>query len=116
MSFNKLNQLQKAIGSRVQYVDLRVTPQVGFRGVLVQSNYGDIVCLGDQNCPDAYTWGINLDSWRLISAGDPVRFINSDGLEVLRQTSADAVECRMASYSNVYCDAPGWNIVTQLSN
>jgi len=58
--------------------------------------------------------GVQLSTWRLYSLGKAVRVIDTDGLQMLRQASADGVEVRYGSYSNLGCRAPGYNINVNL--
>ena len=115
MSYAKYAELEKALGTKVQYVDLQVNPQVGFRGIMVNGPRGPIKCIPDQNCPATVIFGLQLDSWKLYSLGKAVRVIDSDGLQMLRQASADGVEVRYGFYGNLGCKAPGFNIHIQVA-
>jgi len=110
MSYGKYAELEKALGSKVQYIDLKVNPEVGFRGIMVNGPRGPIKCIPDQNCPATTVFGVQLNSWKLYSLGKAVRVIDSDGLQMLRQSSADGVEVRYGFYGNLGCNAPGHNI------
>jgi len=110
MSYAKYAELEKALGSKVQYVDLKVNPEVGFRGIMVNGPRGPIKCIPDQNCPSSSIFGLQLNTWKLYSLGKAVRVIDSDGLQMLRQSSADGVEVRYGFYGNLGCNAPGYNI------
>ena len=110
MSYAKYAELEKALGSKVQYIDLKVNPEVGFRGIMVNGPRGPIKCIPDQNCPATTIFGVQLNSWKLYSLGKAVRVIDSDGLQMLRQSSADGVEVRYGFYGNLGCNAPGRNI------
>ena len=114
MNYSKFAELQKALGSKVQYVDLKVNPEVGFRGILVNGPRGPIKVIPDQNCPSNRIFGVQLNTWKLGSIGKAVRVINTDGLTMLRVTDADQVQVRYGSYSNLACKAPGWNINVQV--
>lgn len=110
MSYAKYAELEKALGSKVQYVDLKVMPEVGFRGIIINGPRGPIKCIPDQNCPASSIFGLQLNTWKLYSLGKAVRVIDSDGLQMLRQSSADGVEVRYGFYGNLGCNAPGFNI------
>lgn len=114
MNYGKYANLEKALGTKVQYVDIKVSAEVGFRGIMVTSGRGTIRVLPDQNCQSNRVWGLNLDVWKHYSLGEPVRTIDTDGLQMLRQASADGVECRMGYYANMGCRAPGYNINVQV--
>lgn len=112
MSHKKFGDLKKALGSKVQYVDLKAgsEAQVSFRGVMIDGTKGPIKIVPDQNCPDSMIFGLKLSTWKLYSLGKAVRVIDTDGLQMLRQASADGVEVRYGFYGNVGCKAPGANI------
>ena len=109
LSYAKYAELEKALGSKVQYVDLKMNAEVGFRGVLINGPRGPIKVIPDQNCPDDVCFMLQLSTWKLYSLGKAVKVIDSDGLSMLRQAQADGVECRYGFYGNVGCRGPGYN-------
>jgi len=114
LSFEKYAELEKSLGARVQYIDLKVSPEVGFRGIVVNGPKGAIKVLADQNCPGGYAFMLQMDTWKLYSLGKAISLTDTDGLTMLRQASADGVEIRMAFYGNLGCRAPGFNAVIAL--
>lgn len=114
MSHNSFKNLKNALGSKVQYVDVGVTPRVSFRGVEVDGTRGPIKVIPDHNCPDDRVFGLQLEYWKMYSLGDPVQIISPDGLQMLRQASDDGAEVRHGSYSQIGCRAPGSSINIQL--
>lgn len=115
MSYEKYADLEKALGSKLQYVDLKVNPEIGFRGILVNGPRGPINVIPDQNCPANLAYMLQLDTWKLYSLGKAVRVLNADGLQMLRQASADGVEVRYGYYGNMATRGPGFNGVIQLA-
>lgn len=113
LNFSKYSALEKSLGSKVQYVDLKVG-EIGFRGIRVNGPKGEIKVVPDQNCPLNSLYLLQLDTWKHGSLGKPVRVIDTDGLQMLRQSSSDGVECRYGYYANLWCRAPGWNGVVSL--
>lgn len=113
MDYSKFAALEKSLGSKVQYIDLKVTAEIGFRGIVINGPRGPIKCIPDQNCPSDRCFGLQLDMWKLYSLGKAVRVIDTDGLQMLRQASADGVEVRYGFYGNMGCRAPGYNINIQ---
>lgn len=106
--------LKKALGSKVQFVDLQVNPRISFRGVMVDGNRGPIKVIPDNTFPSNRIFGLKLSMWKLYSIGKAVSIIEDDGLEWLRSSSADSVELRCGSYLNLGCRAPGSNINVQI--
>lgn len=115
MSYSKYAELEKALGSKVQYVDLRVTAEIGFRGIVINGPRGPIKVIPDQNCPNDRAYMLTMRTWKLYSLGKAVRVIDSDGLQMLRQASSDGVEVRYGFYGNLGCRAPGHNVVVKFS-
>lgn len=115
LSHTKNKDLKKALGTKVQYVNLQANPRVSFQGVMVDGNSGPIKIVPDQNCPDSRTYGLCLAYWKLYSLGKAVRVIDTDGLQMLRQASDDGVEVRYGSYHQLGTRAPGSNIVLKWS-
>lgn len=109
LSYAKYAELEKALGSKVQYVDLKMNAEVGFRGILINGPRGSIKVIPDQNCPDSVCYMVQLSTWKLYSLGKCVRVIDTDGLQMLRQAAADGVEVRYGFYGNVGCRGPGFN-------
>lgn len=113
MGYEKYNDLEKSLGAKVQYLDLKVG-EVGFRALRVNGPNGDIKVIPDQNCPYNRAFMLQLDTWTHHSLGKPVRVIDTDGLQMLRLATSDGVECRYGYYANMRCSAPGWNCAIQL--
>lgn len=113
MNFANYASFEKALGSKVQYADLEIG-EVGFRGIRINGPAGEINVIPDQNCPVTFMYMLQLNTWVHASLGKAVRVINTDGNTMLRQANADGVEVRYGYYSNVGCEAPGWNGVGKL--
>lgn len=109
LSYAKFSELEKSLGSKVQYVDLKMNAQIGFRGITINGPRGPISVIPDQNCPDSTGWMLQLNMWKLYSLGKAVRVIDTDGLQMLRQATSDGVETRYGFYGNVGTRAPGFN-------
>ena len=114
MGFSTYSSLEKSMGSKVQYIDLKANAEIAFRGIIINGPKGPISIVPDQNCPTNRCFGLQLDMWKLYSLGKAVRVIDTDGLQMLRQGSADGVEVRYGMYANMGCRAPGYNINIQL--
>ena len=109
INHGKYSDLEKALGSKVVYSDHKVG-NIGFRGIRVIGPNGDIDVIPDQNCPYNKGYMLQLDTWTLRSLGKAIKVINSDGLKMLRQATADGVEIRYGGYFQLGCEAPGWNL------
>jgi hypothetical protein len=103
--------LVKALGSKVQYVDVQASESIGFRGLTVQAPMGEMKIVSDPTIPMNRCYGLTLSTWELKSLGELIKPLNSDGLQMLRMSNRDGVEVRYGYYSNLACHAPGKNIV-----
>lgn len=109
MSYEKYAELEKSLGSKVQYIDLKTEVDVGFRGIVVNGPRGPIKVIADQDCPADKAYLLQLDTWKLLSRGQAPQILNMDGLDKLRDASADSIELRVGYYGQLSCSAPGYN-------
>lgn len=109
VNYIKYADLEKALGSKVQYIDLKVNADIGFRGMQINGPRGVIKVVPDQNCPSERGFMLQLDMWKLYSLKKAPRIIDTDGLKWLRQQSSDGVQVRVGYYAQLGCNAPGYN-------
>jgi hypothetical protein len=88
---------------------------IGFDGVVVETNYGNIRVFSDRYCPVKRGYVLEMDSWQVYGAGTSTipDFLDHDGNKILRQTSDDGVEARVGYYANQGTNAPINNVVIQ---
>lgn len=119
MSFASYAALEKSLGSKVQYVDVKhEEADIAFAGIRIHAPYGPITVIPDRNCPSQIAYLLQMDCWKLRSLGKAPHVLTYglEGLEGIRVGSADALEIRIGYYANLICNAPGWNCVVQLSS
>lgn len=112
MNFTSYAALEKSLGSKVQYVDVKhEEADIAFAGIRVHAPYGPITVIPDRNCPARTAFLLQMDTWKLRSLGKAPHILTYglEGLEGLRVGSADALEIRIGYYGNLVCNAPGWN-------
>ena len=114
MHTDTVGDLKKALGSKVQYVDLEANARISFRAIIVDGTKGPIKVVGDHNCQNSRIWGLKMSMFKLYSLGKAVRVLDTDGLQMLRLASDDGVEVRYGQYANVGCRAPGSSINVQI--
>ena len=114
MSYDKYSQLEKELGTKVRYADLTSKNFVGFRGIAVNGPRGVITVYADQNCPTDVAYMLQMDVWKLYSLGKAPKILDTDGLKMLRDSSADSVEIRVGYYAQIGCRGPGFNARIQL--
>lgn len=115
LNFEKYRELETALGSKVQYVDVKSEASVGFTGLRINGPRGPIKVVPDQNCPPDVAFMLTMNTWKLYSLGKAPKIQSNDGLKMLRASSSDQVEIRIASYAQVGCSAPGHNGRVSLS-
>ena len=118
MSFASYSALEKSLGAKVQYVDVKhEEADIAFAGIRIHAPYGPITVIPDRNCPAQTAYLLQMDTLKLRSLGKAPHILTYglEGLEGLRVGNADALEIRIGYYANLICNAPGWNCVVQLS-
>lgn len=110
MSYASYSALEKSLGAKVQYIDMKGPGEIAFRGIEINGANSRIKCFPDRSCPSKQAFLLTMKSWCLESLGDAPQILRyGDGLEMLRVYNADAGEVRIAYYANLSCNAPGWN-------
>jgi hypothetical protein len=108
--------LEKSLGAKVQYVDMKGPGTIAFRGIQINGANSMIKVFPDRSCPAQKAFLLTMKTWTLESLGDaPQIFKYGDGLEMLRVYNADAGEVRVGFYAQLSCNAPGWNANITLS-
>jgi hypothetical protein len=115
--------LEKALGSKVQRVQMSteikegsiVRGVVGFNALEIYYAGGSVKVVADRFCPKGFAYALTLESLKFCSLGNAVRIFDQDGRPVLRSATADALQFRVFSYSNLYCTAPGKNAILKIA-
>jgi hypothetical protein len=117
MNFASYSALEKSLGSKVQYVDVKSEKaNIGFRGIMVNGANSMIKVFPDRNQLAQRCHLLQMNTWCLESLGDAPQILRyGDGLEMLRVSNADAGEVRVGYYANLRTNAPGWNATVGLS-
>ena len=115
-NFASYSALEKALGSKIQYVDMKGPADIAFRGIMVNGANSVIKVFPDRNCQQTTGYLLQMDTWALEGLGDVPQILKyGDGLEMLRVYNADAGEVRIGAYYQVRTNAPGWNCNVTLS-
>lgn len=110
VSYASYSALEKALGSRVRYVDLKGPAQIMFRGIEINGANGLIKVFPDRSMIGLRCFLLTMSVWELDSLGDaPMVLTYGDGLEMLRVADDDSAEVRVGYYAQLGCRAPGWN-------
>jgi len=87
--------------------------RIAYTGVEVHTAVGKLDVFADPQCPKGRAFILRADTWTLHSLGMAPKFIEHDGMRVLR-TDTDAVEFRMVYRAQLACDAPAYNATVSL--
>ena len=115
LNTNKFQELVNALGTKVQYVNVKDGKgvDVGFQGVRIACGGKPIDVVMDPDCPNNRCFGVNLPMWTLWSMGPVASIYDRDGNISLRQADDAGVEIRSYTYSQLGCAAPSHNINIQ---
>jgi hypothetical protein len=109
------SDLVSAISSRgtVNFIEAmaREEPEIGFEGVhIIGANSGAIDVIPDYACPSTLAAGMYLEKWQLVSVGDTIHIMDTDGNETLRTGVSDGVSAYWYSYANLVPLSPRDNV------
>jgi hypothetical protein len=110
MNYSNFADLEKALGSKLTYIDVKVTTDIGFRGIQINGPRGTIQVIPDQNCPKDVAYMLDMSMWKLYSLGKAPKILDPDGMRFLRISTEDAVEVRIGYYAQLGCRGPGFNV------
>jgi len=112
MNFADWSNLVKALGSKVQYTTVKagVDGMIGFQGIMVNGPRGTVTVVPDVNCQKGDVYIVQMNTWQLASLKKVVNLFDTDGLRMLRSSSADSLQIRCFSYAQLGCTAPGYNM------
>lgn len=108
--------LQLALDSKAVYISGKSSDAtVGYDGIKVATPFGWVEVYADPYCPSNRIYGLKMDTWCLYSLGEVPHFVEDDGNQILRMTSEDSFEWRIAFMGQLGCSAPSYNIVATVS-
>lgn len=107
---SKYADLENSLGSKVQYIDMKVNADIAFRGIRINGPAGEINVVPDPFCPSGQFFMLTMSTWKLYTLGKNVRIFDTDGLQMLRQSTEDGLTGRAYYYGNLGCRGPGWNL------
>lgn len=109
IAYSKHAELENALGSKVQYVDVMSPVGIGFRGIKLATGKKPITILSDLTVKSDRLWMMQSNTWKLRSLKKSIRMLEQDGLKSLRVSNADSQEVRIGGYKQFSCEAPGYN-------
>lgn len=110
-NFDDMANLELELGNKVQYVDVEAKEVgLGFRGIKVTGPKTSVIVIPDKDVPKSRAFLTQMDTWTLFSVGEVPFIQDLDGNKFLRESAADSLEARVAYYSQLGTDAPGFNV------
>lgn len=105
------NSLVKEVGSdRVVDVETKI-PNLGFRGLELETAVGTVTCMSEVDVPKGFFWILDPDQYELATAGDCPRLLDFDGLgKLVRVQGEDAYQIDIGAYGNIGCKDPSNSI------
>jgi hypothetical protein len=98
--------------------DVQRRPQEGVGGwstLTIRGPVGDVKIVSAPKCPANLGYVLKMDSFKLLSLGEPLSIFDDDGIRVLRAATEDAMEVRASGFSQLCCVRPGDNTVIAFS-
>lgn len=109
--------VKNILGDKIRYVDTKsFSGRVSFKTVEIDTMYGSVKLLGDRFCPTGIAYGLQLNTWKLVSRGPcpgPLDHLGTG--EFFTMTAADSIEGRLGYYADTACSAPGYNIYVPMT-
>ena len=111
VSHSKWKELEKAMGSKVQYMISNAfgSGKIGFQGIQVKTNKGVMNVISEPSLVDNRIYCLTMKTWALHSLKAPVRILDLDGNKMLRESDSDGNELRIGGYRQLGCEAVGHN-------
>jgi hypothetical protein len=110
----KVATIKNILGDKIRFVDVKsASGKASFRMVEIDTDHGAAKVLADPFCPVSRAWGLQLDTWEMISRGafpGPLDHLGNGQGAFFTMTAEDSIEGRLGGYVNLGCKAPGYNV------
>jgi hypothetical protein len=111
MNPKRFSQLLKSMHAKT-WVDIKTDiPGIGYKALEFATGSGTIAIIPDKDCPYAYGFLLERDTWTFASLGECPHFATDDGSKYQRESASDGIEFRIRGFHNLLCEAPGRNAV-----
>lgn len=89
---------------------------VSYKALQLATDDGVCAVHSDPHCPRGFAYLLDMETWCAYSYGALPGWLDDDGEgQILRESSADAVEGRLGCYWQMCTTAPGWNARINIS-
>lgn len=99
----------RRLNAKVEYDGGGGKADFGFEFISIHSPAGTLRAYSDADCPTNRGYVLNMDTLYIKHLKGLPHIVSDDGKPSLRQTSADGIEARVRSWSNLICTVPGAN-------
>lgn len=114
-SFNTYGSLISNMNAQVFRQEPKKVGMLSFESIKLNTPKGVVDVLPDYACPDGIAYGLNLDTWSVVSMGELFQLFDGDGIDGLRGSSDNSIQLRWFSMAQLMCSAPGLNGVVTLT-
>lgn len=115
----QMANIKNTLGDKIRYVDRKsADARFSFKVVEMDTQYGTVSLVPDPSCPATTAYGLQLDTWKLVSRGEcpgPLDHLGASPGQFFTLTTSDGIEGRYGYYANLACSAPGYNINISLA-
>lgn len=119
MNHASYSSLLKALGAKVQYVDLHSeVAGISYPGIRMFHSKGSMAIIADRSCPSKTGFILTTRHWKIRSINRAPHLLTygpEDGSQGLRVYNADALEMRLGAYVNLTTNAPCYSGQVALS-
>lgn len=108
MNPTRYGQLVKELSGRIVHDKVKAPGKasLGFDAIMAFTPAGNLPVIADPDCPHDVAWMLTLKDWVLASTGKYPEICDED-VEMLRSSTADEYEVRIAGYGNLGCHDHG---------
>lgn len=115
----QLANIKSTLGDKIRYHERKsADAKFSFKGVALDTDYGTVDLIPDPACPSTTAYGLQLNTWSLVSRGDcpgPLDHLGGNRGDFFTLTTSDGIEGRYGYYAQLACSAPGYNVTISLA-
>jgi hypothetical protein len=111
ISHTRYEQLLNLLQTKVEYAYATAFDRadISFEGIRIRTSKGPIDVFADVNCPSDVCYALTLKNWTLKSLGPAPHILERQGRVWNPEATADAWECRVGFYGNLFTNAPAYS-------
>lgn len=110
VSFATYGAILKNASSQIVRDQNMIKQGISFAALDLNTTKGKVKIVPDYACPDGVAYGLDIDTWQLLSGGPLIGQFKGDGADAQRLIDSNGLQYRYYSFQNLVCTAPGWNV------